>query len=196
MSGPPRVFQIREDLHPMDRFTPHGRFIADCDAQRIEEHDGLHRLERAALPGRHFGDHGHRANEILGLGATGRTAQMMREPAARGASLFVGLRVRDMNPPHGIAPPRKKFLTPSFSPAYLTKTAQLKLRPTGLGVFASSCLRVFVVVSSWSCLPTSDQRLSTVNFYCSTVSSTSSISTSTLSLVLLFLLRKPPSDST
>ena len=33
------------------------RFVPDLDAQGIEEHDRIHRLERARLRGRHLGDH-------------------------------------------------------------------------------------------------------------------------------------------
>ena len=35
----------------VDRLAAHHRFVANLDAQRVEEHDRIHRLERARLPG-------------------------------------------------------------------------------------------------------------------------------------------------
>lgn len=45
---------------------PHRGLVTNLHAERIEEHDGIQRLERSALPGGHFGDHriGDRAGQI------------------------------------------------------------------------------------------------------------------------------------
>ena len=82
MSWQPRVFRSREDLHPelgafglldpdpedvaravgqhgqreIDRLAADRRLVANLDAQRVEEHDRIHRLERPALPRRDLRD--------------------------------------------------------------------------------------------------------------------------------------------
>ena len=38
----------------IDRLAPDGRFVANLHPQRVEEHDGIHGLERPALPRRDF----------------------------------------------------------------------------------------------------------------------------------------------
>jgi hypothetical protein len=92
MSWQPRTVRSREDLHPecralgrldpdaedvagpvrqdrereRDRLAPDGRLIANRDAQRIDEDDRIHRLERALLPGRGLRDHrvGHGTDQV------------------------------------------------------------------------------------------------------------------------------------
>ena len=63
MSRWPSGAQPRREI---DGFAADRRFVANLHAQRVEEHDGIHPLERSALPRGHFRDDpvGHRANEI------------------------------------------------------------------------------------------------------------------------------------